>query len=355
MRCSYCFYNDVIQSRSIPSRGIMSIDTLSIILKKSLKEATQFVSFVFQGGEPMLAGLNFFKEFIALQKKFNINSIQVFNSIQTNGILIDEEWARFLADNHFLVGLSIDGCKDVHNALRLDANGKGTHKKCMRAATILEEAGAEFNILSVLTKNFALYPDKAYEFYKKNNMHYIQLIPCLDRLNEIHGSNPYSLNSKLFGSFLCRFFDLWYADFINGDYYSVRMFDNYIRMLMGEEPESCGMIGYCQSYPVIEADGDVYPCDFYVLDNWKMGNIHTDSFADMLNNKVSKNFIKSSYAVCEKCSGCSYFPICRNGCRRDREQVSQSSLGLNYYCDGYKKFFDYALPRMQDIARKMPR
>lgn len=354
MRCVYCFYADVAQSRDTPNRGLMSMATLETIVKKAFSEATRFVSFSFQGGEPMLAGLDFFRIYVALEREYNRNGVEVFHAIQTNGTLIDDEWAQFFGDNDFLVGLSVDGCRDVHDALRPDACGNGTHNCCMKAAELLKKRGAAFNILSVLTKHYAQHPDKAYQFYKKNNFRYIQLIPCLDRLDEPHGSNPYSLSAALFGTFLCRFFDLWYADFIEGNYYSVRMFDNYVRMLMGEPPENCGMRGVCSSYPVIEADGSVYPCDFYVLDECKIGDVHTDSFKDMLTGSASEHFMKPSRAVPEICGSCPYIFICRGGCRRDRPSTAAEAYPLNCYCEGYKEFFGHALPRLMDIARKMP-
>lgn len=354
MRCKYCFYADVTQSREQPNRGMMTVETLETIVEQALSEATEFCSFGFQGGEPMLAGPDFFRQLVAFQEKYNKNNIEIFNSIQTNGSLIDEGWATFFAEEKFLVGLSIDGEGEVHDMMRLDAYGNTTHSRCLKAAAALEKAGADFNVLSVLTKAYARHPDKAYNFYKSHGLRFIQLIPCLDGLWEEHGSNPFSLDAQMFGKFLCRFFDLWYEDFIRGDYYSVRMFDNWVRMLMGEPPENCGMSGYCQSYPVIEADGSVYPCDFYVLDEYRIGNVATDSFADMLGGEASQKFMAPSREIPAQCRVCEYVAICRNGCRRDREPLG-AEPGVNYYCEGYKQFFAHALPRMRDIAAKMPR
>lgn len=354
MRCRYCFYADVTASRAVENRGMMTLETLERIVKNAFAEATEFISFGFQGGEPMLAGLAFYEAFIAFQEKYNEKGIPVANSMQTNGSLIDAEWADFLAKNKFLMGLSIDGSKEIHNALRPDAQGMDTHNRCLKAAAALTKAGVEFNLLSVITKNYAAHPDKVYQFYKKNDFRYIQLIPCLDGLDEPHGSNPYSLDGELYGKFLCRFFDLWYEDFIRGDYYSVRMFDNYVRMLMGEQPENCGMIGVCHAYPVIEADGSVYPCDFYVIDQHLLGNVRSDSFADMLQSDTAVRFEAPSKPMHEECQACKYAFICRGGCRRDREDAGKG-VALNYYCEGYKVFFEHALPRMADIAAKMSR
>lgn len=353
MRCRYCFYADVTDSREVKNRGMMTLDTLEILVKKAFEEATHFVSFGFQGGEPTLAGLDFYKALMEFQRTYNIRRIPVSNSIQTNGSLIDTDWAEFFAENQFLTGLSIDGTKEIHDRLRPDAQRKGTYLRCMKAADTLTKAGADFNILTVVTRDFARHPDKAYNFYKKNNLRYIQLIPCLDGLEEAHGSSPYSLSAELYGDFLCRFFDLWYEDFIRGDYYSVRMFDNYIRIPMGEPPENCGMRGHCSAYPVIEADGSVYPCDFYVIDEYLLGYVQKDSFTDMLQGTTAARFITPSETVHEDCLTCPYGFLCRGGCRRDRETMPDGSLSVNYYCEGYKKFFAHTKDRIMDIARKM--
>ncbi len=355
MRCQYCFYADVSQARAVENRGMMSEETLEIIVRRALEEAQYLVSFGFQGGEPMLAGLGFFRTLVRLQQQYNTRGIDIANSIQTNGSLITAEWAAFFAENKFLVGLSMDGDKSIHDMLRPNAAGEGSFADCMRAAKTLTQAGADFNILSVVTRQFAAHPDKAWQFYKKNGFHYVQLIPCLDGLEEAHGANPYSLDAQQYGRFLCRFFDLWYEDFIKGDYISVRAFDNWVRMLMGQPPENCGMSGRCSAYPLIEADGAVYPCDFYVLDPYLLGNVRENSFTEMLEGEAAQRFMAPSLKPREECLACEYGFICRGGCRRDREPVQETSTALNVYCEGYKAFFAHALPRLADIAQKMPR
>ncbi|MDV0446258.1 Anaerobic sulfatase-maturating enzyme [Methanosarcinaceae archaeon Ag5] len=355
MRCEYCFYNDVSESREMKNRGRMTEETLELLVKKVLSEVTGWCSFGFQGGEPMLMGLPFYEKLIEFQKKYNVHHIQIDNSIQTNGTLMTDEWAQFFAQNRFLVGLSIDGNQKTHDKLRLDAAGNATFGKCISAAEILTRNGADFNILSVVTKPFAADPDSVYEFYKKYDFHFIQFIACMDNLNEPHGSNPHSLDADSYGQFLNRIFDLWYDDFITGDYYSIRQFDNYVRMLMGEAPDNCAMTGHCQSYPVVEADGSVYPCDFYALDEYKIGDVRTGNFYEMLNSDASVRFMEPSGLVHEKCKACAYGFICRGGCRRDREPVTGGVPALNCYCEAYQQFFAHCLPRMADIAKKMPR
>ena len=353
LRCSYCFYHDEMGSRKVANRGMMNLETIETIIAKALGETEEVCSIGFQGGEPTLIGLDFYKEVIELEKKYNINKVRIVNTLQTNGMTIDDEWARFFNENDFLIGLSIDGCKDVHDNFRLRPSGKGTFNACIKAAGILRRNKTEFNILSVVTKQLAAHPDQIWNFYKKNDFRYIQFIPCLDKLDQAPGSNGFSLNEKTYGKFLCRIFDLWHRDFEQDNYYSVRAFDNYIHMLMGAPPESCSMSGRCAAYLLIEADGAVYPCDFYALDNYKIGDVNTGSFTDMLESDVAKSFIKESVAVAEECNGCNYYFICRAGCRRDREPLIEGKPPQNRYCGAYKEFFGHALPRMKAVARSM--
>ena len=351
MRCSYCFYADVSDSREVKDRGMMSVETAECLIKKAFSEVTGFCSFAFQGGEPMLAGLPFFAEFAALVKKHNTKNIPVSYALQTNGLLMDEKWADFFRENGFLIGLSIDAGKEIHDSLRLDASQKGTHRKCMEAVRILKRKKVEFNILSVITRQLAREPKAVWQFFKKEKFGFLQCIPCLDGLGETRGGNMYSLDAALYGSFLCDIFDLWYEDFVRGNYISVRNFDNYIRMLLGALPENCAMSGECKAYALIEADGTVYPCDFYALDEYCLGNIKEKSLEEMLRGEKARAFVRPSKQKPPECEACWAFFLCRGGCRRDREPMVGKELSRNYYCDAYKRFFHHALPRMREVAR----
>lgn len=266
MRCKYCFYADVSKNWKTEFYGMMNEDTLEILVKRVFEYATGYAGFAFQGGEPTLAGFGFYRNLIALQERYNTRKIPVYNSIQTNGFGLNEEWAKFFADHHFLVGLSMDGIKEAHDALRLDAQGSGTYEAVAKSAALLERFGVPFNILCVVNHFVARHPQKVYQNLKKYR--YLQFIPCLDSFEG--EKENYSLSSSRYGEFLKATFDLYYRDFLSGNYVSVRNFDNYIRMLQGYPPESCGMNGICSCQFVVEGDGSVFPCDFYVLDRWKL-------------------------------------------------------------------------------------
>ena len=349
LRCKYCFYADVSERREFRSCGMMSEETLEALVKAAFESATGSAGFAFQGGEPMLAGIDFYKKLITLQQKYNTKKIKVQNSIQTNGTLITDEWAEFFARHSFLVGLSLDGTRETHNALRVDADGNGTYEKTVKAAEILQRCGAEFNILCVVSNFAARYPQKVYHELKKYR--YLQFIPCLDGFDG--EQSVFSLPEARYEMFLKQTFDLYYEDFMKGDYVSIRNFDNYIQMLSGRPSEACAMNGYCTCNFVIEGDGSVYPCDFYVLDEWHLGNVKSDRFREMLLSETAKSFTESSKYISEECRSCPYYALCRGGCRREREPFVGGAPGLNRHCKSFKAFFEYSLPRMRQMARQL--
>ncbi len=271
--------------------------------------------------------------------------MRIYNALQTNGLLLDSHWARFFKENGFLVGLSLDGGKALHDSLRRDSQGRGTFSRTMRAARLLESHEVDFNLLTVVTRQAAENITQVYRFLRRQGLLYQQYIPCLDPLGEPRGSSPYSLTPKVFGGFLKTLFDLWYQDVRAGRFIYIRYFENLLGMLLGRSPEHCGLSGRCALQHVIEADGSVYPCDFYCLDQWRLGNILEEDFAALDSAATAQRFLEESLAAPEYCGGCEYRFICRGGCRRDRE-----GLGLNYFCQAYKEFFSYALPRLRELA-----
>ncbi|MDL2232311.1 anaerobic sulfatase maturase [Ruminococcaceae bacterium OttesenSCG-928-L11] len=351
MRCQYCFYADVSHNREVPSYGMMSLGTLENIVQKALDYASGSCTIAFQGGEPTLIGLDFYRRLVEMVKQYNHKNLNIAYAIQTNGYVIDREWADFFAANKFLVGLSLDGNKDIHDSLRPDFQDKGTFSKVMHAAQVMTAAKVDFNILTVVTRQSARSINKIYNFYKRNGFLYHQYIPCLDPFGEERGGHGYSLTAEQYGQFLMTLFDLWYRDIKQGTLVSVRYFDNLILMLRGYPPESCGMLGHCTMQNVVEADGGVYPCDFYVIDKYLLGNLNEISFADIDANRVKTGFIQASQEVSPPCRGCKWAPLCRGGCRRDREPATGDKLVHNHFCKSYQMFFEYAIERLDEISR----
>ncbi len=355
IRCQYCFYHDEQCNRETFSYGFMSEETLETLIKNALAVAGKACSFGFQGGEPTLSGLTFFKKAVELEKKYNVRHISISNAIQTNGLVIDDEWAAFFKENHFLVGLSLDGTKEVHDRNRLDAAGKGTYARVLRAAQILTNHGVDFNILTVITGKTADAIGAIYNFYRRCGFMYQQYIPCLDPIEAERGSSPYSLTPEKYAKFLKTLFDLWYRDLKAGRFIYIRYFENLLGIMLGEYPESCGLTGRCTIQNVVEADGSVYPCDFYCLDEWKLGNIVENSFEEMMTGETAKAFLAVSDVPMKQCHACSWFTVCRGGCRRDREPVYVGKNAENYFCPAFQEFFSYAMPRLREVAQNIAR
>jgi uncharacterized protein len=325
----------------------MSDETLENLVREAISYADGSLTFAFQGGEPTLAGLDFYKKAVGLQKKYNDKKLKIENTIQTNGLLIDEEWAKFLYENDFLVGLSLDGPKKLNDAARVDISGNGTFEKNMDTVNLLRHYKVDFNILTVVTDEISKKASYLYKFYKRNNFPYVQLIPCMDEKGRNEGThnNPYAVTPPGYGKFLCELFDLWYDDFIKGDIMDIRIFSNLAQMAAGYPAEECGMNGCCTCYFAVEGDGSVYPCDFYCMDEWRLGEV-SDSFDKLYGGDKAGQFVQSSNHTLDECRRCQYFSLCRGGCRRWREPFVDGKPGLNYLCDGYKIFFEHTFERI---------
>ena len=350
MRCRYCFYADELDNREIRSYGKMSLDTMHTIVDKAMEYGDYECTIAFQGGEPTLAGLDFYRDLVAyVTAHENPKKLKIHYALQTNGYLINEEWAEFLGKNHFLVGVSLDGLKEIHDRYRLDAAGKGTYQRVISAIRLLEKHQVEYNILTVVTAATARNGQKIYNYFKKNHFGYQQYIECLDPIGEEPGQHEYSLTPEKYGEFLKSMFDAWYLDMRSGTYVYNRYFENLMMIMAGQQPESCNMRGVCGKQWVFEADGSVYPCDFYALDQWCLGNINKNSFEEMDQKRDELGFIQWSMRQQEDCQKCRWFGLCRNGCRRNREPVTAENTNRNYFCKSYQMFFEYAYPRLEEV------
>ncbi len=352
LRCAYCFYRDEAQRREVENYGRIGAADLELLVRKALAFAQGDCTFAFQGGEPTLAGLGFYQELAALQRRYNVNNCRIHNAIQTNGQVIDGAWAEHFAREQFLVGLSIDGTKELHDSLRPAPDGHSAYTRAIRAAELLKRAGAEFNVLCVVNGFVARRAEQVYRAFAKQGFDYLQFIPCLDPLGAPPA--PHSLSPERYAHFLKTTFDLWYRDLMAGRRVSVRAFDNWVGMLMGLPPEACDMGDCCSCQFVVEADLSVYPCDFYVEEGWRIGNLREDDFPGMRYGERAERFIAQSRERAPECAGCPWLPLCRGGCRRYRERDGEG-LGPYRYCAALREFFPYALPRMRELAQRFSR
>lgn len=351
LRCKYCFYEDEAEKRSQKSMGIMTQEIVDTLLAQTFSEIEPggAVSFAFQGGEPTVAGLDYFQEFARKVHALCPPKVTIHFSIQTNGTLLDEQWAKFFHDEHFLVGLSIDGFKDLHDMHRVDSKGGGSWRSVIKGLNLLKKHNVEVNALCVVTGRCARSPGKVYRELKKMGFQYIQFIACMDPIGEERGQMPYSLTPDAYGKFLCSVFDLWYADWEAGNYHSVRLFDDYVHVLLGDGASTCATCGTCGAYFVVEGDGSVYPCDFFVLDDWCMGRIGETSLAELARCDTAKRFLLWGREKPAECGQCRWSKICNGGCKNDWLKGADGSR--NYYCQAFQLLLEHGYTRLTNIAR----
>ncbi len=346
MRCRYCFYEDEAQNRVQKISGIMSQETAACLIDRALEYAGAQGSIVFnfQGGEPTLAGTDFFRYFTAQVQLRNHHRIPVSYGIQTNGYRVDQALMEIFRQLRLLVVFSRDGAPGILDAYLLDASGQGTYQTSAAAARQMAAMGIDVNLLCVVTRTCAKNPQKVYKAMKELGLRHFQFIPCLDPLEQDRGTQDYSLTPALYGKFLCGIFDAWYADWRSGRYVSIRFFEDLVYNLMGLPCGTCASSGRCGQYLVVESDGKTYPCDFYCLDQWYLGSILDSSVAALLESETERSFLSDVRGA--DCPACPWVSACRGGCRRDYQQ------DRNHYCPSFRQFFSYAWPRLTEVARR---
>lgn len=339
MSCKYCFYHSLARQRESYSYGQMSFETIERVIYEALKFAAGGPFYLsFQGGEPLLRGKEFFRFVLDKIREHNKKHSPVALAVQTNGLHIDDEWCRLFLEGNFLVGLSLDG-EEEDNINRVDNAGNPVFGKVLASAKLLQRYGVDFNVLCVVTERAAKNIARIYKFFASQGFRHLQFIPCLKPLGS--GYSPFCITERTYGDYLITLFDLYLEDIRNGNYVSVRHLDNFALLAKGQRAEQCGMNGTCGAQFVVEGDGTVFPCDFYCLDEFKLGNINETTFSDIARLAKFWQFIKGSASESRKCLSCAYYNLCRGGCKRERIDLEK--------CAAYKRFFDYALPALRKI------
>lgn len=349
MRCRYCFYYDISEHRQTHSYGIMPADVMNRIIGNVYRDLDDKdeITFAFQGGEPTLAGLDWFRQFtesVGIQNK----NVKVNYTLQTNGLRIDNTWAEFLSKNDFLVGLSIDGGEKIHNRNRPDADGKGTFTRCLGSKVLLEKNKVKYNILCVLTNELAAEPDKVWRFIQNEKIKFIQFIPCLERLDE-QGVFPFALKPARFALFYSRLYYWWMKELESGSYISIKLFDDTANYFLKGLPTACGIDGCCHPQYVVEANGSVYPCDFYVLDEYNTGSLTEHTLYELFSSEKTQSFLKEERSLPKLCLSCPYLRACRGGCKRMRNVMY---YGESRAVCGYKMFLDKCLEPLEHTVRR---
>lgn len=347
--CEYCYYLKKTELYPETENFQMTEKTLTEYIKQYLKsQPGPVVNFGWQGGEPILRGLDFFKKAVELQKKYAPAGWQIQNSIQTNAVLIDDQWAKFLKENNFLVGVSLDGPAGLHNKYRKDKEGNGTHQKVLAGIEKLKEYQVEYNILTVVNNVNAKKPKEVYQFFKEIDVDFIQFIPIVEH-DQDGNIISRSVGSKEYGKFLIGVFNEWLNDL--GNIY-VQIFEEAVSAWAGFGANLCVFSQECGKASVMEYNGDLYACDHFVELEHKLGNIKEKDILEMMSSEQQQEFGRAKKEkLNQKCLDCEYLFFCNGGCPKNRILDTGDDYKLNYLCEGYKLFFDYIDPFLKKLAQ----
>jgi len=351
LACDYCFYLPKGHLFPESAEHRMRPTVLEETIRQVMQDGAPQVVFSWQGGEPTLMGVEFFERVIELEKRYGQDGQVVGNGLQTNGMLIDDRWASLLREGRFLVGLSLDGPEHVHDHFRKARGGQPTWNRVVSAARRLAEAEVEVNALAVVTEYSARSPREIYHFFKDLNLCQMQFIPCLERAVEDSDSPaPFSVGPEQFGEFLCTLFDCWREDFKEGEPTTfVRWFDSVFATYVNVPPPECTLLEECGSYLVVEHNGDVFCCDFFVDAAHRLGNVRQHSLRELLNSPQQAEFGRRKARLAPQCRDCPWLEHCRGGCPKERwgsnDQPYPSRL-----CRAYQMFFEHADSWYQEQA-----
>jgi uncharacterized protein len=348
--CEYCFYLDreADPYKDLPARR-MPDELLERLVDTWMFYSYPASTFAFQGGEPTLAGAGFFRRLVELQKQYGRDGQMVSNALQTNAVLLNGEWCELFREYNFLVGVSIDGPEEINDHYRFNRARHGTWKQVMRGIECLQKAKADFNVLCVLNPLNVEKPEAIYRFFRGLGVDHMQFIP----LAEFDGQGnplPFTITAEQYGRFLCRIFDLWWPDRRK---VRIRFFDNLAEAVAGMKPGSCTMHETCESYVVVEYNGDVYPCDFFVESEWRLGNIGLDSWPEIARRRKRYNFAAKKTLAHPECQRCEYQTICHGGCPKGRHGPNRRFEDLDWFCGAYKMIFAKATGPLRKEVEKL--
>lgn len=348
LRCKYCFYADVSAARAVHSYGLMSRETAEKIIDNVFADldSGDRLTLAFQGGEPTLAGLDFFRHFVAAVSAHAAQGITVSYALQTNGTLLDDQWCAFLNKHHFLVGLSLDGPADYHDGNRVDSAGHGTYHHVMAAKKRMDHWGVDYNVLMTLTSSLARHPQQVWRFILEQKIDFVQFTPCLGAFGV--QDDPYALTPQRYASFYSAIFSKWYEEYRSGHYVSIKLFDDLVNLLAFGQCNACGLLGRCQRQIIVEADGSVYPCDFYVLDEYRAGSLAQQSLCTIFDAPEMVDFLTRPQEPRSLCADCPYRNACNGGCQRMRHEIFYRPGDA--LC-GHRLLLDSIAPQLMELAR----
>ena len=350
--CHYCYYLQKEELYPDAQPFHMPGDLLEEYIVQQIQIAPEpVINFFWHGGEPTLLGLDYFRKIVELQRKHRPQDRRITNSIQTNGVLLDEEWCRFFAGEGFAVGLSLDGPRALHDRYRVTKGQKPTHRQVMQGYRLLRHYKIPVDILCVVHDENVLDPLPVYRFFKEIKAQYLSFIPLVElRPPSEIGVSSRTVPADLFGIFLCTIFDEWVRQDIGR--IMVQIFEEAARPAYGQEHSLCIFRDTCGDVPVIEHNGDFYSCDHFVSPDHRLGNIRKTPLLALLESPEQLAFGQAKLDKLPRyCRECTARAMCNGGCPKDRiMQTPDGETGLNYLCAGYKRFFKHCSPQMTRLA-----
>ena len=367
LACEYCYYTEKSKLYANNPQQVMSDELLERFIQQYLDAQTQpQVLFTWHGGETLMRPLAFYRKAMDLQRKY-ARGRTIDNCIQTNGTMLTDEWCRFFHDNHWLVGVSIDGPQEFHDEYRRNRQGRPSFVKVMRGIELLNKHQVEWNGMAVVNDYNADYPLDFYRFFKDIGCRYLQFAPIVERIlphadgrhlaavDEEEGSRlaDFSVSPAQWGEFLCTLFDEWVRHDV-GQYF-IQLFDSTLANWVGQEPGVCTLARTCGHAGVMEWNGDVYACDHFVFPQYKLGNLHTKTLVEMMYSPRQQQFGQAKAdSLPAQCRQCDYLFACNGECPKNRFcRTRDGEPGLNYLCEGYHRFFAHAAPYMDYMKREL--
>lgn len=373
LNCAYCYYLEKKHLYAQTARQEMSDALLEKYIKEYIAlQPSDNVLFTWHGGEPLIRPMAFYEKALRLQEK-HANGKLIENALQTNGTLLTENWCKFLKNNNFLVGISIDGTEEMHDRYRVAKSGRGTWKQVMRGVELLRRFAVDWNALAVVNDYNAHYPTEFYRFFKSIDCAYLQFTPIVERFHRhpdgrllaspIEGLTtaemaPFSVGAKDWGNFLCGVFDEWIKTDVGSTF--VQIFDSTLAGWMGVPGGLCTMAATCGHATAIEHNGDVFSCDHYVFPEFKLGNLNKQTLAEMLYSEEQVEFgANKRKLLTAQCRACEWRFACNGDCPRTRIAASENGeMGHPYLCEGWKHYFAHVAPAMdfmkQQLLRGLP-
>lgn len=352
LRCDYCFYLDKAGLYPESPRHRMPDEVLERLIASYMSTSQPQYQFGWQGGEPSLMGNGFFRKAASLQQKHGRPGAEVANGLQTNATLISDELAATLSHYKFLAGVSLDGPRKIHDRFRKHPGGRGSHAEVLKGIETLRKHNVEFNALTLVNSENVKKGAEVYNYLKSLGIFFHQYIPCVE-FDDRGGLMPYSIKGPEWGDFLLEIFEEWIKK--DTRRVSVRLFDSVLNLMVLDRRTSCSMAADCRQYFLVEYNGDVYPCDFFVEPGKKLGSIMEDDWESLLNSSRYIEFGRQKSRTNRKCSSCAELDFCMGDCPKHRIRPGGAGKNLSALCRGWEKFYRRALPEFRKISAELKR